>query len=140
MYTHTMKRILFAGLILVILLAMCLIASADLIPPNLLKAIHMVETSGRFGPILGDHGKALGPFQIHEEYWRDSRVTGSYSQCADYNYAVKVVTAYMNRFVPYYVRMRDYEAIARTHNGGPNGYRHQATKKYWAKVKKELTK
>lgn len=118
---------------------MCLRACADPLPNDLLQAIHKVETDGKFGPILGDHGKALGPFQIHREYWKDSRVPGRYEQCADYDYAVKVVTAYMNRFAPYYVRARNKEALARIHNGGPNGHKHGATKKYWLKVRKHLT-
>jgi hypothetical protein len=138
-----MKRISVCLFIILIFLAMILIAASTegaTAPPELMIAINQVETGGRTGPILGDHGKALGPFQIHEEYWKDSGVKGTYSQCADYHYSVKVVTAYWNRFGSSFMRARNYEALARIHNGGPNGWRYASTKKYWAKVKKVLTK
>lgn len=31
-----------------------------------------------------------------------------------------------------------YEVLARIHNGGPDGWRKEATKKYWEKVKRYL--
>lgn len=36
--------------------------AADL-SPRFVKALHMVETSGRLGSILGDDGAALGPYR-----------------------------------------------------------------------------
>ena len=42
---------------------------------RLTHAIHMVETGGRTGPVLGDSGNALGPLQIHRAYHIDSRVS-----------------------------------------------------------------
>ena len=140
--TTKLFRAFLMLIICLILLSMTSRAcSAEMaLPPDLLKAIHMVETGGRLGPVLGDHGKALGPFQIHRSYWEDSRVPGRYENCADYDYSVKVVTAWMSRYVPYYVRTRNYEAIARSHNGGMKGYFNPKTQRYWAKVKKHLTK
>lgn len=105
-----------------------------------LKALNMVEASGRTGAIVGDNGKALGPYQIHKEYWRDvsASVGGKYSDVADRAYAEKVVTAYLNRYAPKAVAAHDYETLARVHNGGPVGAKASGTKVYWKKVKKFL--
>lgn len=124
-----------------LLLMLAIAGGAPLpVPTKLTKAIHQVETSGRLGPILGDNGKALGPFQIHKSYWQDSGVKGSYSRCSDYNYALQVVTGYLNRYGKQFIRSNNLEALARIHNGGPTGHQKAATKHYWAKVKKELDK
>lgn len=104
------------------------------------RALHQVETSGRTGPIVGDNGKALGPLQIHKSYWKDSGIKGSYSQCADYDYACEVVRRYLRRYCAHALVTSDWETCARTHNGGPRGCVKKETEKYWAKVKKQLTK
>lgn len=109
----------------------------------LLKAIHQVETGGRLGAIKGDNGAALGPFQIHKAYWIDAtqydkKIGGSYSNCADYAYSVKIVNAYMSRYAKKYIDANNSEAIARIHNGGLNGYKNTNTLIYWSKVKKNL--
>ena len=65
-------------------------------PPDAFwRALHLTETSGRLGPIKGDKGKALGPFQIHRRYWEDTKLPGKYEDVADYDYAKQVVTAYL---------------------------------------------
>lgn len=107
---------------------------------KLLHALHQVETGGRRGPILGDGGRALGPFQLHRAYWLDAKMEGDYSDCADYDYSCRVVRRYMHRYAneKRLGRPVTAEDIARIHNGGPNGYKKKATIKYWEKVKKEL--
>lgn len=112
--------------------------SPSSIPSDLLRAMHQVESSGQLGAILGDNGKALGPFQIHRSYWRDANVPGSYAQCSDYGYSVRVMTAYMRRYAPSALRTGNKEVIARTHNGGPRGAKDNATLGYWARVSKRL--
>ena len=106
---------------------------------RLLQAIHKVETGGRVGAIMGDNGRALGPLQIHKEYWKDSGVIGKYSDCASYEYSCKVVIAYWNKYAPHALANQDYETLARVHNGGPHGGKREQTKKYWEKVRKQLT-
>ena len=106
---------------------------------NFFHAINMVETGGRTGYILGDHSRSLGPLQISYAYWKDSGMIGKYSSCADYGYSCKVMTAYLNRYGSRFIIERDYESLARIHNGGPKGYQNPATKEYWKKVKKQLT-
>jgi hypothetical protein len=102
-------------------------------------AIHMVETRGRVGAIVGDGGEALGPLQIHLSYWEAAKVSGAYTNCADLNYSIKVMTAYLNRYAPKSVQSNNYQVLARVHNGGPLGYKSPATLGYWKRVKKYLT-
>ena len=121
-------------LVLMLIIAASIFAAPIAVPDTLIQAIHKVETGGKFGPILGDKGKALGPLQIHREYWRDSGVAGQYEQCADYDYSVRVVNGYMNKYALRYLRRHDLESLARIHNGGPSGNTRDSTLKYWQKI------
>jgi hypothetical protein len=117
-----------------LLLALC--ATAHAAPPDsFFRALHVVETSGRTGPILGDGGKALGPLQIHRAYHADSRVAGDYSRVADLAYSKRVATAYLKRYAPAAWAAGDVETLARVHNGGPKGHLKPATKGYGVRVK-----
>ena len=123
---------------LTLLLALC--ATAQAAPPaSFFRALHVVETSGRTGPIIGDGGKALGPLQIHRAYHADSRVAGDYSRVADLDYSKRVVTAYLQRYAPQAWASGDVVTLARIHNGGPRGDKKSATLGYAAKVAR-LTK
>ena len=109
--------------------------SACAAPPDaFFRALHNVESSGRIGAIRGDAGKALGPLQIHYDYWRDSGVPGKYSDCQNLAYSTRVVAAYMKRFAPKAWRNGDWRTLARIHNGGPSGYRVKATLRYLRRV------
>lgn len=122
------------------LLLLSLCATAHAAPPDSFwRALHLVETSGRTGPILGDGGRALGPLQIHKSYHKDSRVAGDYSRVSDLNYSVRVATAYLKRYAPEAYKAGDVETLARVHNGGPRGHLKAATKSYGVRVK-ALTK
>jgi hypothetical protein len=118
------------------LLFLALCATAHAAPPDSFwRALHLVETSGRTGPILGDGGKALGPLQIHRSYHADSRVAGDYSRVADLDYSKRVATAYLKRHAPVAWAKGDVETLARVHNGGPRGHLKPATKGYGVRVK-----
>ena len=118
-------------------LFLALAATATAAPSqSFFRALHLVETSGRHGPILGDDGKALGPLQIHRAYHRDSGIAGDYSRCADLAYAQKVVAAYLKRFAPKAWAKGDVRTLARVHNGGPAGATKAATISYANKVLK----
>ena len=121
------------------LLALC--ATAHAAPSDSFwRALHLVETSGRTGPILGDGGRALGPLQIHRAYHADSRVAGDYSRCADLDYSKRVATAYLQRYAPAAAwAAGDVKTLARVHNGGPRGANKAATVAYGDKVAR-LTK
>jgi len=119
---------------LILLLALC--ATCQAAPgPGFWRALHIVETSGRTGAIVGDQGRALGPLQIHRGYHQDSRVAGDYSRVSDLNYSVRVATAYLKRYAPEAWAAGDVETLARVHNGGPRGHLKTATKSYGARVK-----
>lgn len=120
-----------------ILLALC--ATAHAAPPeSFWRALHVVETSGRSGPILGDGGKALGPLQIHRGYHADSRVAGDYSRVSDLGYAKRVATAYLQRYAPQAWAAGDVETLARVHNGGPRGHLKPVTKGYAERVRRAM--
>ena len=108
----------------------------------LIDAVHMVESSGRTGPILGDGGAALGPLQIHRACWQDANLPGRYADCADLEYSKRVFRAYMARSATARRLGRPVtdQDRARIWNGGPNGYKKRATINYWTKVQKELNK
>ena len=119
---------------LALLLALC--ATAHAAPPDsFFRALHIVETSGRTGPIVGDGGKALGPLQIHRAYHADSRVAGAYERVADLEYSKRVATAYLKRHAPEAWAKGDVETLARVHNGGPRGHLKPTTKSYGVRVK-----
>lgn len=118
------------------LILLALTATAHAAPPDsFFRALHVVETSGRTGAILGDGGKALGPLQIHRAYHADSRVAGDYSRVADLDYSKRVATAYLKRYAPEAWAAGDVETLARVHNGGPRGHLKPATKGYGVRVK-----
>ena len=123
---------------LALLLALCVTAHAAP-PASFWRALHVVETSGRTGPILGDGGRALGPLQIHRAYHADARIGGDYSRCADLDYSRRVVTAYLQRYAPQAWAAGDVVTLARIHNGGPRGATKPATVAYGEKVAR-LTK
>jgi len=108
-----------------------------------LRALNMVEASGKHGNIIGDNGAALGGYQIHKAYWQDATsydksIGGSYSDVTNKVYAEKIVTAYLNRYARKAILANDFETLARIHNGGRNGYKVKATLAYWKKVQKYL--
>ena len=116
-------------------LLLALAATAHAAPPeSFWRALHVVETGGRRGAILGDGGKALGPLQIHRGYHADARIGGDYSRCADLDYSKRVVSAYLQRYAPKAWAAGDVETLARIHNGGPRGDKKQATVNYGKKV------
>ena len=123
-----------------------LIAAVLLSMSPLEKAVHQVESSGRTGPnIVGDNGNAIGPLQIWKACWTDAvqhdkSIGGSYKDCHDLEYSLKIFRAYTDRYATKrrLKRVPTDEDRARIWNGGPNGHRKRATIKYWNKVRKEM--
>ena len=109
----------------------------------LLIAMRIVESSNN-DDAVGDNGKALGSLQIWEAYWQDAVehapcLEGSYKDVTNLVYAERVVVAYMLRYARKAVESKDFEKLARIHNGGPRGYKNKATLQYWKKIQKNLS-
>ena len=124
-----------------IALLLALAATTQAAPPDSFwRALHVVETGGKRGAILGDNGKALGPLQIHRSYWQDARVSGRYEDCADLAYSIKVASSYLKKYAPKAWEAGDITTLARIHNGGPKGDKKPATLRYADKVKRAAGK
>lgn len=123
-------------------------ASAVEIPAALINALIRVESRGNAAAI-GDAGKAVGILQIHRIYVRDvNNILGrrkySYEDRKDPSKSVCMTVVYLKHYGRSYERQTGnpatFEVLARIHNGGPEGWRKPATKTYWLKVKKELSR
>ena len=123
------------------LLFLALCATAHAAPPDsFFRALHIVETSGRTGAIIGDNGRALGPLQIHRAYHADARIGGDYARCADLDYSKRVVTAYIKRYASKAWESGNVDALARIHNGGLTGDKKASTLPYLRKFRMEFSK
>ena len=108
----------------------------------LLNALAVVESNNN-DDAIGDAGKAIGRYQIWEIYWHDAlefcpSLKGEYQDVKSQEYAERVITAYLMRYAKGAVESKDFERLARIHNGGPKGYKKKATLKYWNRVRKNL--
>jgi hypothetical protein len=103
----------------------------------LLDAIATAESQNG-ARTIGDGGRAIGPYQIHRDYWRDgTRILGvdwPYEAARDAVKAREVVRAYLL----YYGRGKTLIELARIHNGGPDGDRKTSTLHYASKIRKIL--
>ena len=91
---------------------------------------------------VGDGGNAIGRYQVWRVYWIDatefSGIGGKYEDVKDKAYAERIIEAYMQRYAREAWAAKDWETLARIHNGGPRGHKKKATEKYWQKVKAVL--
>ena len=91
---------------------------------------------------VGDGGNAIGRYQVWRVYWIDatefSGIGGKYEDVKDKAYAERIIEAYMQRYARKAWAAKDWETLARIHNGGPRGHKKKATEKYWQKVKAVL--
>lgn len=110
-----------------------------------LDAIRRVETGGLPNAgkgAVGDKGASIGPYQIQRAYHADARMkSGKYEDCsASHAYSEQTMLAYFARYAPKALESKDWQTLARVHNGGPKGHTKKATLGYWAKVQKEMGK
>ena len=110
-------------------------SEANLAP--LFHAIRVVETGGETRPerAVGDGGRSRGPYQISRAYLADSGMSGDWSRCHEQIFSELVMLSYWRRHCPQALRDRDFETLARVHNGGPTGVRKISTLRYWSKVR-----
>ena len=140
-----MKNIIIA--IIVIIAANC---NAIELNSRLLNAICNVESNGNASAV-GDNGKAVGAYQIHKKYVDDvnriCKIKGfkkRFTYADRYNsHKSRIMTAiyldfYGKVYERKYSKVATAEILAKIHNGGPEGWKKQATIKYWRKVEKRL--
>ena len=126
-------------------LIMCLVVARSAVETDGLvpffNAVRSVETGGVAQPqdAVGDGGRSIGPYQISRAYWADSGISGDWTRCKDRAYAEAVMLAFWKRYCPEALRLRDFETLARVHNGGPRGDRKDATLAYWKRIQVRLT-
>lgn len=122
------------------------------VPPSinttpLLNAMYQVESGGG-KYIVGDGGKAIGPYQIWKAYWQDAveydkTIGGKYEDCYNKEYSEKIIRAYWARYAP---KNATLEQLARIHNGGCAILKRQGSKAwanttvYWTKIQAEFRK
>lgn len=92
---------------------------------------------------VGDHGRAVGRYQIHMAVITDvNRIYGTAYSAEDRKDATKA-REIMERYLAYWARHYERtqgkpatdEIKARIWNGGPYGWRKKATLAYWEKVR-----
>lgn len=111
-----------------------------------LYALRIVESGDNIKVKDGDGGKAIGTYQIWRCYFQDAveydkTLKGlTYEDCRNREKATKVVEAYLRRYAKKAWEAKDWQTLARIHNGGPSGHKKEATRKYWARVQKALNK
>lgn len=139
------KRITIVAMVLLMLMPRTAMAHPGL-TRELIDAIRQVESGGNDNAV-GDGGRAIGPYQIHEDYWKDAiefepSIGGRYEDCFKREYAEQIVRAYINRYAP---RNATPEQIAKIHNGGPGALKakpgttyFENLRKYWRKVEHVL--
>lgn len=128
-------------IIVFVVMLLALAAKVKGATPELFAAIRQVETGGQPNggrDAVGDGGRSIGPYQIGKAYWIDSGVPGRWEDVRDRTYAERVMLAYWKKYAPQALAAKDYETLARVHNGGPTGHRKQATVAYWRKVQSHL--
>ena len=106
---------------------------------DLLDAIEQVESGGESDPdnAVGDGGKAIGAYQLHEIYVRDAnRILGWYRfRYEDRRNRAK--SREMTSIVIQHYGKGDIETMARAHKCPTARYK-ESTKPYWNKIKAVL--
>jgi hypothetical protein len=111
---------------------------------DFVAAIHQVETTGKTGRIYGDGRRSLGPLQISRAAWQDAlkqdpSIGGTYADCKNLGYSVKIMRAYLLRHDAAAFNRGDWETCARLWNSGPTWYaKVKLTNRYWAQVRGHL--
>ena len=107
---------------------------------DLLDAIEFVESGGEEYPevCIGDGGDAVGAYQIHKIYVDDANRIVGWDKFLYADRWDRDNSREMTSIVIQHYGKGDFETMARIHNGGPNGWKKESTKKYWNKVKIRL--
>ena len=136
-------------IVVLLMFAACVCNGVE-VTAKLLNAIKNVESSGNSSAV-GDNGKAVGAYQIHKVYVDDvNNILKNRGLKTRFKYTdrfndkkSRIMTCiYLLHYGKVYERKTEkkanLEVLAKIHNGGPSGWKKQATVKYWHKVKKRL--
>lgn len=112
---------------------------------DLVDAIGWVESRNN-DKAVGDAGKAAGRYQIHMAVIQDVNARCGTSYTAedrnDPEKAREIMEKYIGIWAKHYEKTQGKPATdeikARIWNGGPSGWRKDATLKYWEKVQKTM--
>lgn len=104
---------------------------------QLATAIIAVESGGN-DLAIGDNGRAIGAFQIHECVVAD--VNRVFKTHFDWRGMTNRQNARIvfEKYLTIYGQGKSPEQLARIWNGGPRGHQKSATLNYWLKVKSRL--
>lgn len=116
---------------------------------SLLPVLAQVESNGNVLAV-GDGGRAIGIYQIHQDYWLDGIRFLERKHKRKYDWAYQdaivktksdaVVSAYLEHYGKAYKRKTGKhptaEVLCRIHNSGPTGYKKKCSIQYWNKCKR----
>ena len=115
--------------------------SHDVFPFGVISCIGIVESN--LNPnAIGDNGEAVGALQIHKEYVDDvNRILGykayTYDDRKDTTKSYMMAYVYLVHYGRRYKKLTGEDptpvVYARIHNGGPNGWKKDATIEYGKK-------
>ena len=107
---------------------------------SLLNAIATIESSNDPNAYNAAED-AAGLYQISRIYLKDvNRILGYRKYILADRFDPQKSEEMVRIYLGHYGKNKTLEDIARIHNGGPRGWSRPATKKYWLKIKKWLTK
>lgn len=97
--------------------------------------LSLMIVEGGFNPDNSFEPESIGPLQITEPYWIDSGIDHPYAKAYDVQLSIDAAYAYFDRYNSRALQKRDWETLARLHNGGPSM---QGTDDYWQKVQNAM--
>lgn len=111
-------------------------------------ALASVESSGNPRAFNGKEN-AIGIYQIRPAYFHDAQdfdkslAKYKHADCYNRTVAKSVVAAYFKRYAPKAFKNKDFETLAKLHNGGcrwmnKDAKTQEKLSKYWQKVQKNL--
>jgi hypothetical protein len=129
-----MKYLLF---LVVVCFSLSLDAKIIPLDSNFVNIIGQIESNNNDNAV-GDKGKSISRYQIQRAAFIDAKqfdksIKFKYESLTNQANALKVMTAYLNRYAQQAILRRDYQTLARIWTGGPKGNKKQVTLKYWRK-------
>jgi hypothetical protein len=111
-------------------------------------ALAAVESSNN-ARAFNERENAIGIYQIRPAYFQDAQdfdkslTKYKHGDCYDRTVAKLVITAYFKRYAPKAFKNKNFEILAKLHNGGcqwmnKNAKTQEKLSKYWSKVSNKI--